>query len=83
MAYRRRKNGSLGDGWYVCGLETVARAHPFPNIEVRIEREFRGPGFVLVVVDLERERGESSAHASLEEAKEEAARQLRYRLDWK
>jgi hypothetical protein len=73
----------LGDGWYACAPETVAIAHPFPNIEVRIGREFRGPGFVLTVVDLEQEQGESSSHATVDDAKEAAARLLKHSLHWK
>lgn len=73
----------MGDGWYACALETVARAEPFPNVEVRIARELRGSGFILTVLDLDEERGESSSHATVEEAKAEAARRLQHSLHWK
>ena len=83
MAYRRRSPIRPGDGWHHCRPETVAIARPSDDLEVRIEKEFRGTGFVLTVVDLARERGETSSHETVEEAKKHAGVVLRLGLDWK
>ena len=84
MAYRRQDSRSgLGEGWYRSRPETVAIAQPSDDLDVRIEKEHRGDGFVLTILNLALERGETSTHGTVEEAKKHAGAVLRLGLQWK
>jgi hypothetical protein len=83
MAYRRRSEEGMGGGWSVHPPETIAIARPSDDLEVRIARANPEGGFVLTILDLALEKGETSSHETIEDAKRLAVTVLRLGLDWK
>src|SRR5437762_9443483 len=79
VSYRRRRKG---EGWHTCAPGTVAMARPSDNLEVFIRKVLRGSGFELTIVDLALQRGETSLHETVEDAKKHAETVMKRRLEW-
>jgi hypothetical protein len=73
----------MGEGWSVHPPETIAIARPSDDLEVRIARAHPESGFVLTILGLALERGETFSHETIEEAKRHAGTVLRLGLDSK
>lgn len=63
------KKPSPGGQWVGYRPRTVVTARPTEALELIIDKEHRGSGFVLTVLDLDKESGDTSIHATVEEAK--------------